>query len=57
MDFKSQMETLQARSDASMALGPPSWLNPANLCRDGPLSKNDLQSFFNDGFVILPIFE
>lgn len=57
MDFKSQMATLQARSDASMSLGPPSWLNPANFYRDGPLSKNDLQGFFDDGYLILPIFE
>lgn len=41
MDFKTQMATLQARSDASMELGPPDWLTRPR-CLEGPLSEEEV---------------
>lgn len=54
--FSSQMESLQARSDAAMRLGPPAWLQKDQICYDGPLSKDHIDTFFNEGFLVLPIF-
>lgn len=42
MDFKRQMETLQARSDATMELGPPDWLTRPR-CLEGPLSAEEVR--------------
>lgn len=41
MDFKTQMATLQERSDATMELGPPQWLTRPH-CLEGPLSPDEV---------------
>jgi len=55
MGFEELMQTLRKRSDATHNAGPPAWLTTGLIKQSvthGPLSSEEVRSFYHDGFFI-----